>query len=339
MARQRRLEIENGWYHVINRGHQKRKIYRDKKCYENFLERLKELPERFGLRVHTYVLMPNHYHLILQGGKAGSLSRGMHWLNTGYGIWHNRRYQRPGALFGGRYKAILFEPGECLMAIHYYIHLNPIRVGVLKRVDTKDRGEVDEEIIKARRKILNEYEWSSYREYAGLAPKSGWLTTEVVREWIGPSERAYREEVNRRATKGELGLAWKGEIVAGMMMGGEKWVKEWKALLRRGGEENGRETKRFGVVNWEEIVMAIEEQRGQSWEELVKSRGNDAEAIAIWFARRRGGMRLEEIGERLGKKSYHAVAIKNSRFERRLIQEKTLRMEIDKIAQRLNVQC
>src|ERR1700741_2077444 len=112
MARLARLEIEQGWYHVINRGHQRRAIFRDRTDYENFLERLAEFPSRFGVRVHSFVLMPNHYHLQLELGEEPGLSAAMHWLNTGYGIWFNRRYRRYGALFQSRYKAILFEPGE-----------------------------------------------------------------------------------------------------------------------------------------------------------------------------------------------------------------------------------
>jgi REP-associated tyrosine transposase len=109
-------------------------MFRDQHCYEDFLKRLGQFPERFGVKIHSYVLMPNHYHLQLQLGVRAGLSAAMHWLNTGYAIWFNRRYGRQGALFQGRYKAILFDPDECLLAVHYYIHVNPIRVGVLKAV-------------------------------------------------------------------------------------------------------------------------------------------------------------------------------------------------------------
>src|SRR5258708_39561116 len=132
MARLARLEIPNGWYHVINRGHQRKPIFRDRRCYEDFGERLGQFSERFGVKIHSYVLMPNHYHLLLELGPDGGLSAAMHWLNTGYGIWFNRRYRRQGALFQGRYKAILFDPEECPRAVHYYIHLNPVRVEILK---------------------------------------------------------------------------------------------------------------------------------------------------------------------------------------------------------------
>jgi REP element-mobilizing transposase RayT len=87
VARLARSEIPNGWYHVINRGRQRKAIFRDRYRYEDFLKRLGQFPERFGLRIRTYVLMPNHDHLQLELGSRLSLSAAMHWLNTGYGIW------------------------------------------------------------------------------------------------------------------------------------------------------------------------------------------------------------------------------------------------------------
>ena len=91
------------------------------------------------MKIHTHVLMPNHYQLQVEVGSRPSLSAAMHCLNTAYGIWFNRRYRRHGALFQGRYKAILFDPEECPLAVHYYIHLNPVRVEILK--GSKQRRE------------------------------------------------------------------------------------------------------------------------------------------------------------------------------------------------------
>src|SRR5215469_8123083 len=192
MARLARLEIPGGWYHIISRGHQRRAIFRDRRCYEDFLKRLGQSPQRFGVRIHSYVLMPNHYHLQMELGVRPALSASMHWLNTGYGIWFNRRFSRVGALFQGRYRSILFDPEDCLLAIHYYIHLNPVRVGALKTVE-KQSEPLEKSDLTQRREILRDYEWSSYRAYAGLIKAPKWLSLEVVRErtglWCGPSWR------------------------------------------------------------------------------------------------------------------------------------------------------
>jgi REP element-mobilizing transposase RayT len=339
MARMARLEIPNGWYHVISRGHQRRAIFRDRRCYEDFLKRLGEFPERFGVRIHTYVLLPNHYHLQLELSTGGSLSAAMHWLNTSYGIWFNRRYHRQGALFQGRYKAILFDPDECLLAVHYYIHLNPVRVVVLKAAKTEKRA-LDKALLLKRRKVLRDYEWSSYRDYAGLRRQARWLSVEAVRERIGPSRATYRREFDRRITHDQLGLDWNGEVAAGMLMGSGAVVARWKRLLAKQSRSDTRsESSRFGLVSWEEIIAAIEKEWGESWEELRLSRGNNAPAIAIWFARRRAGMKLEQVRERLQARSYPAVAMLVGRLQRKLPHEPMVRKQIEKIARRLNVQC
>ena len=339
MARLARLEIPCGWYHAINRGHQRRMIFRDRRCYEDFLKRLGQFPERFGVKIHSYVLMPNHYHLQLELGARGGLSAAMHWLNTGYGIWFNRRYGRQGALFQGRYKAILFDPEECLLAIHYYIHLNPVRVGALKAAEAEE-GALDKTLLLKRRQVLRDYEWSSYRDYAGLRRPARWLTVEAVRERAGLSVTTYRRELDQRITHDQLGLDWQGELVAGMLMGSGEVIGRWKRLLAKQAEGNLKgESRRFGVVNWEEIIAAIEKEWGQPWPKLRRSRGNNVQAMAIWFARHRGGMTLEQVREPLGVGSYSAVALQVGRLQRQLPHKPQLQKQLRAIARRLNVQC
>ena len=339
MARLARLEVAGGWYHVINRGHQRRAIFRDRRCYEDFLKRLSQFPQRFGIKIHTYVLMPNHYHLQVELGARPALSAAMHWLNTGYGIWFNRRFQRVGALFQGRFKAILFAPEESLLAIHYYLHLNPVRVGTLKEVE-KQAEAVDKSQLVRRREALRDYEWSSYRDYAGLRFPPSWLTLETVREQSGLSRGKYRRELDRRITDGRLGLEWEGEVAAGIFMGSQEVVGLWKRLLeKQQAGDRERETRRFGLVSWEEIVRAVEQEWGQPWQALRRIRGTGAQAIAIWFARHRGGMTLNQVRAELGASSYSAVAMQVGRFQRELLQNASLRMRLKAVAKRLNVQC
>jgi len=90
MARSLRIDVPNGWYHVLNRGIGRRQIFPRAEANSHFLELLGCLPSRFGVRVHAYVLMGNHYHLQLETPRA-NLSRAMQWLNLSYGAWFNRR--------------------------------------------------------------------------------------------------------------------------------------------------------------------------------------------------------------------------------------------------------
>jgi Transposase IS200 like len=281
------------------------------------------------------VLMPNHYHLQLELGEEPGLSASMHWLNTGYGIWFNRRHRRTGALFQSRYKAILFDPGECLLAVHYYIHLNPVRAGKFKTRRAR-RGASDADLLKERREALRNYEWSSYPYYAGLRRSPGWFTLETVRRASGLSISGYRRALDGRITRNELGLDWSGKLVAGILMGGPAVVAGWKRLLFK---KRGAETRRFGLIAWEEILAAIETEWGQPWLQLSSLRGTGASAFAIWFGRHRGGLTLEELRQRLGLPSYAAVAMQVGRLQRALPGDPALRRRLRSLAQRLNVQC
>jgi REP element-mobilizing transposase RayT len=108
MARALRIQRPGGRYHATARGNDRKAIYREESDRTHFLELLGELTERFGLQVHPYVLMDNHLQLLLETPEA-NLSRAMQWLNVSYGVWFNRRHDRVGHLFQGRFKAVVVE--------------------------------------------------------------------------------------------------------------------------------------------------------------------------------------------------------------------------------------
>jgi putative transposase len=117
MARPLGLDIEGGWYHVMNRGLEKRQIFPDEQANLHFLELLSVLPPRFGLKIHGYVLMGNHYHLQVQTPKA-NLSQAIQWLNLSYSTWFNRLNRRVGPLFQGRFKAVLHDQDGSALSIN-----------------------------------------------------------------------------------------------------------------------------------------------------------------------------------------------------------------------------
>jgi len=108
MARPLRIEFEGGWYHVISRGIDRREIFRDDADRLDFLMRLFSLVQSHGVAVHGYCLMTNHFHLQLQTARA-NLKEAMQRLLSGYVVRFNRRYDRVGPLFQGRYRA--FQSG------------------------------------------------------------------------------------------------------------------------------------------------------------------------------------------------------------------------------------
>ena len=108
MARPLRIEYEGARYHVTSRGNERKTVFRDDADREKFLELIGRAVEQFGIRVHAYVLMNNHYHLLIETPRSG-LNQALRYLNGVYTQAFNRRHKRVGHLFQGRYKAILVE--------------------------------------------------------------------------------------------------------------------------------------------------------------------------------------------------------------------------------------
>jgi putative transposase len=209
MARPTRLDVEEGWYHVVNRGIEKRVIFRGVSGYEHFVELLAKLPQRFGLRVHGYVLMPNHYHLQIETPQA-NLSRAMQWLNVSYSVWFNRKYQRVGPLFQGRFKAVLHDCSTHGLIISKYLHLNPVRIGRLGGHEgrTEPEPQPDPELKAARVEALRAYRWSSYPYYSAKQKAPGWMTTGTILDMLGQRGKGaqtarYRRELEEAAALGQ----------------------------------------------------------------------------------------------------------------------------------------
>jgi len=120
MARALRIDQKDTFYHVLNRGNERRAIFRDEHDYEGFQDRLGRCSQRFSLDILAYVLMGNHYHLLVKTQEA-NLSAAMQWLQVAYGSWHNRRHRRSGHLFQGRFKSFLIQETQYLQRLLLYL--------------------------------------------------------------------------------------------------------------------------------------------------------------------------------------------------------------------------
>lgn len=169
MVRPLRIQYEGAWYHVMNRGLERRNIFLSDKHKKTFLNLLSEISERFQVDVHGYCLMNNHYHLLLST-KLPNLNLAMKYLNGVYTLRFNRDVKRDGPLFRGRYKAILVDKDNYLLSVSRYIHKNPSAAKIIKD-DQK-------------------YPWSSYQYYnLNQARKPKWLkTSETLNYFNGDSE-------------------------------------------------------------------------------------------------------------------------------------------------------
>jgi len=127
VARPLRIQRPDAWYHITGRGTGRKEIYLDESDRRHWLELLPEVAERFRLRIFAYVMMGNHYHLVLAAPEL-NLSRALQWLQTSYSMWFNRKHGRVGPLFQGRFHAVVVEPNAFAHELSRYVHLNPVRI-------------------------------------------------------------------------------------------------------------------------------------------------------------------------------------------------------------------
>jgi REP element-mobilizing transposase RayT len=125
MARPLRIEYPGAFYHVTSRGNEQQDVFKSQKDRERFLAYIESAVVRYGAIVHTWCLMSNHYHLLLET-PSGNLSQIMRHINGAYTTYFNVKQKRAGHLFQGRYKAILVEAGAYALELSRSMHLNPV---------------------------------------------------------------------------------------------------------------------------------------------------------------------------------------------------------------------
>jgi putative transposase len=135
MPRQSRIDTPGALHHIICRGIERRKIFKDDADRDNFLKRIESVLAETGTACYAWALMPNHFHLLLRTGRM-PLSTVMRRLLTGYAVSFNRRHNRRGHLFQNRYKSILCQADIYLLELVRYIHLNPIRAKLVPDLKT-----------------------------------------------------------------------------------------------------------------------------------------------------------------------------------------------------------
>ena len=134
MARRPRLFAPGVLYHVIVRGNQRQETFVSDGDYQAYLERLGRYRKKYGYVVHGYCLMPNHVHLLLESSEH-PLAKFMQGLQQSYTQYFNLKHHKTGHLFEGRYKAIICQKDEYLLELIRYIHLNPVRAGMVRNVE------------------------------------------------------------------------------------------------------------------------------------------------------------------------------------------------------------
>ena len=211
MPRQPRLDAPGVLQHVMARGIERRKIFWNDKDRSSFLNRLALILEETQTQCYAWVLIPNHFHLLLRTG-ATPLSTVMRRLMTGYAVTFNIRHRRSGHLFQNRYKSVVCEEDPYLLELIRYIHLNPLRTGLVKDLKELDKYSwTGHSAILGRRKnslIPNKPNKQEKPDQPDIPEKSlAEKTVEDVLRYFGESlkvaRRRYRQFVKNGIEQGK----------------------------------------------------------------------------------------------------------------------------------------
>jgi REP element-mobilizing transposase RayT len=322
MARAWRIEYQGALYHVLSRGNQGQNIVNNGEDRRLFLKTAGEMVERFDIDIFAYVLMDNHYHLLIRTNRA-NLSKSMQWFGATYTKRFNLCHLRSGHLFQGRFKNMLVQNEAYLLRLSYYIHRNPLRAGIIKR--------------------LADYKWSSYQAYAYGKNRQKWLNTKLILSQFinfGDKHKAYRENA-QKYSKQEQQL-WE-DLRHGIFLGTERFMKKiTKRYLP--GKPDGEVPHQKMVtkdINFETVLSAATKILKCDLE-LCKTSARILEAnkidrdLLIYLIWRLGVVTNEQIGEKFGL-TYSAVSQRVRVFKQMLEQDKALQRKFDNIKSQIKI--
>jgi len=282
MPRQPRLDAPGALHHVMGRGIDGVKIFRNKKDRKDFLERLADLCQADALSVYAWALMSNHFHLLLRTGNQ-LLQNSMRKLLTGYVVNYNRRHKRYGHLFQNRYKSILCEDDPYLVELTRYIHLNPLRAGIVKNV-----------------RELKGYQWCGHSAIIGRV-KREWQDTDTVLAYFSKSKKEAIENYEDFVQQG-IDAGSRPELVGGGLI---RSLGGWSQVLslRRVGSKVFSDERILGSSEFVNNVIADAEEKAKETLRLTV-KITDLPSLALKVCE---GERIEEAALRSGLRKREVV--------------------------------
>lgn len=273
MPRRERFDFPGAFFHITSRGNRKQPIFLSDDDRYYFLSCLREAHEKYGVLFHVYCLMENHYHLFIEVLRAG-LSRAMHLINMRYSNYFNLKHNRCGHTFQARFKAILVEAAVYARELASYIHLNPVRAGIVERPE--------------------DYVWSNYREFIGQASPQSWTSSQFILRLFGSSlaeARVSYEEFVHSRLDGSFSNSLKIASKTGIL-GGDEFIERIRKTILSDGDfpcEEGLEAARPGCLrpSLESVLLEAET--------LLGPKNKIARKLAIYFSHVKTDHTLKEI--------------------------------------------
>ena len=317
MARPLRVEYPGAYYHVINRGNNQEKIFLNDRDKEKFLEYLEKANERFSIIIHTYCLMSNHYHLLVETPEP-NLSVAMQWINVSYATYFNRKRGRVGHLFQGRFKAILIDADQYLKHLSRYIHLNPVKAKLVP--------------------MASKYKWSSYAAFIGKARIPAYLETNRLLSTFGKGRKGAKQNYKDFVENTDITTLENPneQVTEGFILGDwhfVNWVKNTFLSGRQDEKEIPQLKKLKPRVQLETIVHAVCAEFGCNQEQVITKgrKKNKAREVAIHLARDLSGMSCKDLGIYYGGVSGALITMMYNRVARETEKNKQLKAKIGKV--------
>jgi REP element-mobilizing transposase RayT len=315
---------------VTCRGNERRDIFLTRQDRETFLEKLAVSSGIYNVPILAYVLMTNHFHLLLTT-PDGNLSEFMRHFNISYTAVFNKKHNRVGHLYQGRYKAFLVDADNYLLEVSRYIHLNPVKIGSLKKKGYDERRDA----------LLN-YEASSLPGYIWKRKRNDFINYDFVLDYMGGDNAKGRKAYSRFVSNG-IGEDLESPVDLGRgtgIIGPEEFV-EWVKGKFIDKKDKGRERpalrKLKKVFSPQELVDHFIKLTGENRQDvLTRGRNTIARAMLMEFLYRFCQITQSQIGEMMGGIDYSAVSQARSRLRKRLLQDKKLNLKFEAIDKKLH---
>jgi REP element-mobilizing transposase RayT len=250
MARPLRIEFPGAFYHVIVRGNQRQDIFFDDKDRQEYLQRVKRYKDELAFMLYAYVLMANHVHLLIETPSV-TISKIMQRINLTYTQYFNKKYEKVGHLFQGRYKSFLCDRDEYLLSLVRYIHLNPVRANLVKEPQR--------------------YRWSSHGDF--LAGNEDLVDVKRVlrffSEKVSQAKKQYNDFISEPLEKGKKESLYKTQRQ--QILGDDEFLKEVEKKI-------AKPDRPIRKPSLQEIMKAVKEVTGISAPEIV-SRVRNKEVV------------------------------------------------------------
>jgi len=295
MPRPPRIDFPDALYHVTSRGNGRATIFFTDDDRARFLAQLTHHLHLTAAVLYGYVLMDNHFHLLVRTPRA-NLSRFMQRLLTAYALYSRYKHRRPGHVFQGRFKAKLVEDDIYLLALTRYIHLNPIKTAACRKLDRS-----------ARLRRLAAYPWSSYHGYIDAKKAQDFVRYEVLKEYgrdAAEGRRLYRAYVQACVMENDQPML-EALAASRYAIGGAAFVEQTEERIegqRRGSRQDRDLDLPHRTVSLEEIDAVVSRHYGIARDALADHgrRAGPAKAVAVSLAARLAEVGHRSLGEHYG---------------------------------------